>query len=72
MMSKDLNLEVYAMLKAFKKITGVGGTINTSFNIHGDPIVCTSDDALKTMQNCDLDGVWINSSLIYRLKFPHF
>ena len=66
LMSKDLNPEVYDMLKEFKKITGVGGTINTSFNIHGDPIVCTSDDALKTMQNCDLDGVWINNRLIYR------
>ena len=66
LMKESLNPEVYSMLRAFKEITGVGGTINTSFNIHGEPIVCTSDDALKTMQNCDLDGVWINNRVIYR------
>jgi carbamoyltransferase len=66
LMSEDLNPEVYAMLKEFKKITGIGGVINTSFNIHGNPIVCTACDALETMQNCDLDGVWVNNKLIYR------
>ncbi|MBI5557305.1 MAG: carbamoyltransferase [Deltaproteobacteria bacterium] len=66
-MSADLNKDVTEMLTSFKDITGVGGILNTSFNIHGEPIVCSAEDALHTMRSCDLDGVWINDVLIHRV-----
>ncbi|MAF20619.1 MAG: carbamoyltransferase [Parcubacteria group bacterium] len=62
------NSTVYEMLIAFKELTGVGGVINTSFNLHGEPIVCSPVDALHTLKNSFLDGVWMDDILIYRKK----
>ena len=45
---KDWNEEYYLILKEFKRITGKGGMLNTSYNIHGEPIVCSPYDALDT------------------------
>lgn len=59
------NPDYYSLIKAFEKKTGVGAVLNTSFNIHGEPIVCTPDEALDTFFRCGLDhlilGDWIVS-----------
>ena len=53
----------YDVLKTFEDITGVGGLLNTSYNLHGYPLVGTPEIAFHTFQNCDLDtlaiGNWI-------------
>jgi carbamoyltransferase len=50
-------------LKTFEGITGVGGVLNTSFNLHGYPIVGTPETALWTLEASDLDiltiGNWV-------------
>ncbi|MCD6403550.1 MAG: hypothetical protein J7K98_04475 [Candidatus Aenigmarchaeota archaeon] len=43
------NQKYRKLLKRIKKEKGVGMVLNTSFNIHGEPIVCTPEDAIKTM-----------------------
>lgn len=45
------------ILREFKKKTGVGAILNTSFNLHGYPLVGTPAHALWTFQNSDLDGL---------------
>ena len=47
-----------------KKISGVSGVLNTSFNIHGYPIVNTPEDAIWTLDNSDLDAVQIGNFLV--------
>jgi carbamoyltransferase len=47
----DWNHGYYRLLRVFESQTGVGGILNTSFNLHGDPIVCSPDDALRTFVN---------------------
>ena len=51
------------ILKTFEDITGVGGVLNTSFNLHGYPIVGTPETALWTLEASDLDllaiGNWV-------------
>ena len=51
-------------MKAFEDITGVGALLNTSFNIHGEPIVCTPEDAIDTFSRCGLHHLLIGEYLV--------
>ena len=51
------NPAVYAILKAFHRLTGVPAVINTSFNMHEEPIVCTAADAVRAFQLGHLDAL---------------
>ncbi|MCA9478335.1 MAG: hypothetical protein KC535_04260 [Nanoarchaeota archaeon] len=61
--TKDNSL-CYSLLKEFKKLSGVPIIINTSFNVRGDPIVCSLDDAIKSMKKTDLDYLFLENYLI--------
>jgi carbamoyltransferase len=52
------------MIRAFKDRTGVGGILNTSFNLHGYPIVGTPEVAIDTLKKSDLDAVALGSLLV--------
>lgn len=58
------NPEYHTLIKAFEKITGVGALMNTSFNIHGEPIVGTPEDAIDTFKRCGLHHLFIGSWLV--------
>lgn len=60
----DLNPDYRDMIRAFKEITGVGGVLNTSFNLHGSPIVGTPPIALDTLKKSGLDGVALGPFLV--------
>jgi carbamoyltransferase len=51
------NPEVYAILKAYHAITGIPALINTSFNMHEEPIVCSASDAVRAFQLGHLDAL---------------
>lgn len=51
----------YDLLKAFEKITGIPVLLNTSFNLKGEPIVCTPEDAVKTFLKSGLDYLIIGN-----------
>jgi carbamoyltransferase len=59
----DWNPQYYAILSAFMKKTGIGGVLNTSFNLHGEPVVSTPQDAIRTVRNSGLEYVVIGSFL---------
>ena len=48
------NKEYYEILENFRKMSGSGAILNTSFNLHGEPNVLTPEDALHTVENSDL------------------
>lgn len=52
------------LVSRFKRKTGVGGVLNTSFNLHGDPIVCTPEDALDTFLKSGLDALQLENYLV--------
>ena len=54
------------IIEKFKEKTGVGGILNTSFNLHGFPIVGSPEVALDTFENSALDGLAIGDWLIIR------
>ena len=54
------------ILEVFQHITGVGGILNTSFNLHGYPIVGTPEIALWTLEQSGLDGLAIGNWLVWK------
>jgi carbamoyltransferase len=59
-----LNPGYLELLRAFKERTGVGGMLNTSFNLHGYPIVGSPQIALDTLKKSDLDAVALGPFLV--------
>ena len=65
---KSDNPSYHSLIKAFEKKTGVGALMNTSFNIHGEPIVGTPSDAVDTFLRCGLHHLLIGSWLVSKNK----
>ena len=62
--SAATNPRFHALLRAFAGITGVPVLVNTSFNVRGQPIVCTPRDALEAFFSTPLDALAIGSFLV--------
>ena len=60
----EMNPGYRDVIRAFKSRTGVGGILNTSFNLHGFPIVGTPAVALDTLQRSELDAVALGPFLV--------
>ena len=54
------------IIEEFRRITKVGGVLNTSFNLHGYPIVGTPEVALWTLEKSDLDALTIGNWLVWK------
>jgi len=63
-LKKEDNPQYHQLIKEFEELTGVSTVLNTSFNLHGYPIVCTADDALHVFKNSGLDALILNDLLI--------
>jgi carbamoyltransferase len=62
----DTNQLFYNVISRFKEITGCPIVINTSFNIRGEPIVCTPTDAFKCFMGTDLDVLAIGNYILLK------
>ena len=58
------NPRLYRMLEIYKNLKGTSTIINTSFNRHEEPIVCSPEDAMKSFLECDLDYLVLNNFLV--------
>ena len=54
------------MIKEFKKITNCPVLVNTSFNVRGEPIVCTVEDAFNCFMGTNLDVLVIEDFILYK------
>jgi carbamoyltransferase len=52
---KEINPKYWTLIDEFRKITGVGVVINTSFNVRGEPIVCTPEEAFRCFMGTEMD-----------------
>lgn len=62
--SKKTNLEFYNYINEFYKITKIPVLLNTSFNVNGEPIVMTPEDAIRTFYSCGLDILILNGFVV--------
>lgn len=62
--SESDNPKYYDLVKKFEKLTGIGAVLNTSFNLHGEPIVLTPQDAIRTFLKSGLSYLAIEDLLI--------
>jgi carbamoyltransferase len=63
---KEWNPKYWELIEAFHSETGVGAFLNTSFNLHGYPIVCTPEQALWTFENSMLDVLVLDNYVLTR------
>lgn len=67
---RDANPRFLRLLQRFHEMTGCAALINTSFNVRGEPIVCTPEDAYRCFVNTNLDFLVIGSFLLDRRAQP--
>ena len=69
---KETNLRFWKLLGAFKKITGYSVLVNTSFNVRGEPIVNTPEDAYKCFMRTDMDYLVMGNFIFDKRKQPEW
>ncbi|MBF0422926.1 MAG: carbamoyl transferase [Magnetococcales bacterium] len=67
---RHANPDYHALISAFAAITGVGAVLNTSFNLHGEPIVHTPEDAVSTFLRSGLDHLLLGDLLVSKPAKP--
>jgi carbamoyltransferase len=67
---KEINPEFWELINEFKNQTGCSVLINTSFNVRGEPIVCTPTDAYRCFMNTEMDYLVINNFVYKKTEQP--
>jgi carbamoyltransferase len=62
--SEENNPRLWTLLKAFERVTGLPIVLNTSFNVKGEPIVCTPQEAINTFRKAGLDALVLEDYLV--------
>lgn len=68
--TRETNPKYYDLIKAFEELTGYGIIINTSFNVRGEPIVCTPADAYTCFMRTEMDYLVLESFLLDKREQP--
>jgi carbamoyltransferase len=70
--SRATNPRYHALLSAFEALTGYGILINTSFNVRGEPIVCTPEDAYRCFMGTEMDVLSLGPFVLRAESQPGF
>lgn len=68
--NQDDKPDYYAVISEFEKLTGCPMVVNTSFNVRGEPIVCTPDDAYRCFMRTEMDILVIEDFILYKEEQP--
>ena len=68
--SRETNARYWELINEFKKLTGYGVIVNTSFNVRGEPIVCTPDDAYRCFMRTEMDFLVVGNYLLDKKDQP--
>ncbi|MFH1754304.1 MAG: carbamoyltransferase [Candidatus Latescibacterota bacterium] len=66
----DHHGKYYDLIKQFRDITGYGVIVNTSFNVRGEPIVCTPSDAYQCFMRTNMDVLVLEDCILYKEEQP--
>lgn len=69
---KDTNPRYYAIIKAFEDLTGCSVIVNTSFNLRGEPIVCSPQDAYRCFMRSEMDALVLGNFLLLKNEQPQW
>jgi predicted NodU family carbamoyl transferase len=58
----------HALIKRFKELSGCPVIVNTSFNVRGEPIVCTPEDAFRCFMGTELDVLVVGNAILKKAK----
>ena len=70
--ARETNSDYYDLLKAFESLTGCGLLVNTSFNVRGEPIVCTPEDAFRCFMRTHIDHLVLGPFLLDKILQPEW
>ena len=65
---KETNPRFWQLINTFKEKTGYGIVVNTSFNVRGEPIVCTPEDAFKCFMRTEMDYLVVNNFILKKTE----
>ena len=65
---RDTNPLYYDIIDAFYRRTGCPVIVNTSFNVRGEPIVCTPDDAFRCFMRTDMDALVLENFILVKAE----
>jgi carbamoyltransferase len=67
---KSTNPRYYALIEAFETLTGCPVIVNTSYNVRGEPIVCTPEDAYRCFMRTNMDVLVMEDIVLYKQEQP--
>jgi carbamoyltransferase len=67
---KETNPKYYELVKEFKNLTGYGVIVNTSFNVRGEPIICTPEDAYRCFMRTEMDYLVVGNYVFEKKMQP--
>ena len=70
--SRATNSRYWTLIDAFKRLTGCGVLVNTSFNVRGEPIVCTPDQAYRCFMRTEMDFLVMGDYVFDKAEQPPF
>ncbi len=70
--NEETNPYYYKVISEFKKLTGCSVIVNTSFNVRGEPIVCTPKDAYECFMRTDMDVLVLEDCILYKKEQPEW
>jgi len=68
--SATTNPRFYNLISAFKRKTGCPTIVNTSFNVRGEPIVCTPQDAYRCFMRTEMDVLVLQNQILFKSEQP--
>jgi carbamoyltransferase len=70
--ARDTNPDYYDLIEQFERLTGCGVLVNTSFNVRGEPIVCTPEDAYRCFMRTHIDYLVLFPFLLEKTTQPQW
>jgi len=68
--NKSHKRDYHEVISEFEKITGCAVIVNTSFNVRGEPIICTPEDAYRCFIRTEMDVLVIEDCILFKEKQP--
>jgi carbamoyltransferase len=69
LVNKKDNPILYKIIKNYYQITGIPNLINTSFNMHEEPIICSPEDAIKAFKDSKIDYLFIDKYIVLQNEY---
>ena len=69
--NSEINPRYYKLIDAFKRKTGCPTIVNTSFNVRGEPIVCTPQDAYRCFMRTEMDVLVLQNQILFKIDQPN-